>query len=304
MQRRGLLVLTLCCVMGGGVFTDAVAAQSAPRFEFPALMQPKVSEEHPGKLIWAELVTSDLAGAQQFYGGLFGWTFAPVHAGDTEYAVALLDGAPIAGLVKRALPAGDHRHPAWLPFLSVRSVRDADRGILSHGGRLVLAAHTYPRRGRQGVYADPDGAVFAVLHSSSGDPPDVLAAPGEWIWSALVTPQPDADAAFYQDVFGFEVFDISEGAPEEHLVLATEQFARASINAPPAAVQPPPHWISYLRVTSVADTVARAEGLGGHVLVAPHPGRHGGPMAIIADPTGAPIGVLEWTVPAGQAGPK
>ena len=303
MKKWGWLLAVVSAVTGA---STVWAAQSAARFEFPALMQPKVSEEHPGKLIWAELVTPDLAGAQRFYGGLFGWKFEPVHAADTEYAVALLDGAPIAGLVQRALPADGHGHPAWLPFLSVRSVREAGRGILSHGGRTVIAAHTYARRGRQGVYADPDGAVFAVLHSSSGDPPDVLAAPGEWIWSALVTPQPDADAAFYQDVFGFEVFDMSADAPEEHLVLASQQFARASVNAPPAAAQPPPqpHWISYVRVSSVADTVARAAALGGRVLVASHPGRHGGPMAIIADPQGAPIGVLEWTEPAGQAGTK
>ena len=50
--------------------------------------------------------------------------------------------------------------------------------------------------------------MFAVLASTSGDPPDVLAAPGEWIWSSLITSDADADAAFYQALFDYEVFDL------------------------------------------------------------------------------------------------
>ena len=34
--------------------------------------------------------------------------------------------------------------------------------------------------------------------------------------------------------------------------------------------------------------------LGGSVLVPPHVDRHGGKLAVIADPSGAPFGVMEW----------
>ena len=268
-------------------------------------MQPAVAEQHPGKLIWAELVTPDVSAAKRFYAALFGWSFQDIHARDTDYSVALLDGAPIAGLVQRAFPPGEHRQPAWLAFLSVHSVREAGRLITTHGGKQIAAPRTYAHRGRQAVYADPQGAVFAVLHSSSGDPPDVLAAPGEWIWSALVTQDPDTDAAFYQDVFGFEVFDLPPEGRAEHLVLSSQQYARASVNAPPAAqTHSPPHWVDFVRVNSVTDVVAKATANGGRVLVAPHTGRHGGLVAVIADPAGAPIGVLEWNDAGGRAGTK
>ena len=46
--------------------------------------------------------------------------------------------------------------------------------------------------------------MFAVLASSSGDPPDRLADPGEWIWSALITTDPDTDAMFYKTLFGYD----------------------------------------------------------------------------------------------------
>lgn len=78
------------------VATNAIAAL---RFELPPLVQPTTREHHPGKVIWADLVTPDLAGAKRFYGGLFGWTFNDIRTGDLDYSVALLDGAPVAGLV-------------------------------------------------------------------------------------------------------------------------------------------------------------------------------------------------------------
>ena len=42
---------------------------------------------HPGKVIWADLVTPDLKQAEDFYAGLFGWSFQPA-AGDDKFAIA------------------------------------------------------------------------------------------------------------------------------------------------------------------------------------------------------------------------
>jgi predicted enzyme related to lactoylglutathione lyase len=39
----------------------------------------------------------------------------------------------------------------------------------------------------------------------------------------------------------------------------------------------------------------QAVRLGGRVLVAPHPDRHGGMVAVVADPAGAAVGLMEWT---------
>ena len=40
---------------------------------------------------------------------------------------------------------------------------------------------------------------------------------------------------------------------------------------------------------------AKAVALGGRVLVPARLDRHGGNLAVLADPTGAPFGVMEWT---------
>jgi predicted enzyme related to lactoylglutathione lyase len=39
---------------------------------------------------------------------------------------------------------------------------------------------------------------------------------------------------------------------------------------------------------------AKVVALGGRVLVKPQIDRHGGKVAVVADPFGAPFGLLEW----------
>jgi uncharacterized protein len=282
----------------GLLWAIAFTASAAPAitFELPPLVQPASDERHPGKVIWADLVTPDLAGAKRFYAGVFGWTFNDVHTGDTDYSIALHDGAPVAGVIQRNIRSGERRQPAWLSFFSVPDVHQAEVTIQAHGGKVLSRERTYAQRGTQAVFTDPEGAVFAVLQSSNGDPPDVLAEPGEWIWSSLVARNPDADAAFYQDVFGYEVFEMSRDDGFDHVLLASDDYARASINARPSdASGLPPHWINFVRVVSTTETVARIKALGGRVLVQPHPDRHGGLVAVVADPAGASFGLLEWT---------
>jgi predicted enzyme related to lactoylglutathione lyase len=177
----------------------ATSAMAAP-FELPPLVAPASTEHHVGKVIWVELVTPDLAATERFYAGVFGWTFREIHAGRSDYAVALLDGRPIGGLFQKATPKDEHRQPAWLTFIAVSDVDAAKRTAVEHGAKVVFEPKTYPQRGRQAILTDPDGASFAILASSSGDPPDFLASPGEWIWSSLHASDAGADAAFYQAV--------------------------------------------------------------------------------------------------------
>ena len=283
----GLLVVLL------GV-ACAVPAMAAP-IQLPAIVEPASQEHHVGKLILVELVTPDLAAAKQFYAGLFGWTFRDIKAGEREYAEAMLDGRPVAGLVQKNVPANEHRQPAWLSFLAVADVDATTKVALQNGAKVLFEPHSIPDRGREAVFADPQGAVFAALASSSGDPPDVLAAPGEWIWTSLMTTDPDTAAAFYQKLFGYEVFELPAIEGSRHLLLASDNYARASVNTLPAnRPNAHPHWLNFVRVEDAVKMTAKAVALGGRVLVEPHTDRQGGKVAVVADPSGAPFGLLEW----------
>jgi predicted enzyme related to lactoylglutathione lyase len=276
------------------VVAGAAPVMASP-LQLPALVEPASQEHHIGKVIFVELVTPDLAAAKQFYAGLFGWTFRDIQAGGTEYAEASLDGRPVAGLIHKDVPAGERRQPAWLSFFAVRDVDAAKKIAVQHGAKVLFEPRSIPNRGREAVFADPQGAVFAVLASSSGDPPDVLAAPGEWIWSSLITSDPDTDAAFYQTLFDYEVFDLPADEGTRHLMLASDNYARASANTLPAnRPNAHPHWLNYVRVEDAVKMTAKVVALGGRVLVEPRVDRHGGKVAVVADPLGARFGLLEW----------
>jgi predicted enzyme related to lactoylglutathione lyase len=288
-----------------GVLLLCALPAVAQKFELPPLVEPANAEHHVGKVIWVDLVTPDLAAAKQFYSGLLGWTFRDIHAGKTDYAVAFLDGRPLGGLHQRPLPSGEQRRPAWLAFIAVRDVDAAKRTVLEHGGKVVSEPRSYPQRGRQAIFADPEGAVFAVLASSSGDPSDVGAAPGEWIWSSLLAQDPDKDAAFYQALCGYDVFDVPSDDGLDHLILSTEDYARASVNALPShSSRRHPHWLNFVRVVDAVDAAAKVVALGGRVLVEPHVDRHGGKVSVVADPMGAPVGLMEWSDTDSKREPK
>jgi uncharacterized protein len=291
-----LLLTLMACVASG------LALAAAP-WQLPPIGSSKTPEHHPGKIIWADLVTPDLAASESFYAGLLGWTFQTVHAGSTDYAVAMIEGRPVAGLLQKPMPPGEHRQPAWLTFIAVRDVDAAEKIALKAGASSVAEAKTYPGRGRQAVLADPDGAVFAILASSSGDSPDFLAAPGEWLWSSLLAPDPARSATFYKAVFGYNVFELPSDDDAIHVILSSDNYARASINALPPGHRHP-HWLNFVRVVNAAEVSAKAVSLGGRVLVEPYVDRHGGKIAVIADPAGAPIGLMEWSETDSKVEPK
>ena len=93
----------IALILSIGSMTSVTAAG----FEPPPIADQPGSEHHKGKVIWAELVTPNLSEAEHFYAGLFGWTFKEQSPANSHYALALLNGEPVAGLIHHPLRAGD-----------------------------------------------------------------------------------------------------------------------------------------------------------------------------------------------------
>jgi predicted enzyme related to lactoylglutathione lyase len=282
----------LAAVLSGAIAPPIMAAP----IPVPPITSPASGEHHPGKPIFAGLITPDLTKAKQFYAGLFGWTFHDVAGARSPYAEAYLDGSAVAGLVEKAVPAGEHRQPAWLNFFAVADVDGAAKAAAQNGGKVLVPPHDLADRGREAILADAQGAVFAVLASSSGDPPDMLVAPGDWIWRSLITTDPVSASGFYKTLLGYQVFPLPPTPGEQHLLLASENYARASANSRPLGhPDMHPHWLAFIRVDDVTKAAAKVSALGGRILVEPRVDRHGGLIAVVADPLGAPFGLMEWS---------
>jgi predicted enzyme related to lactoylglutathione lyase len=259
----------------------------------PPVTSVSGSPRLPGKFVWADLVTDDVVGARRFYGDLFNWTFRDLGG----YVVAANEERPLCGIFHRDRPADrPQARPRWFGYVSVSSVEKAKRAVMQAGGRVLAAPRTLPKRGEQAIFADTEGALFGVMKSASGDPPDFMAEPGDWIWVQLLSRDARKASEFYRAVGGYEVIENTAGNRLSDYVLASKGYARATVRTiPESRPQVQPSWLPFVRVKSVRESVALAKRLGGKTLLEPKPELFEGRVAVVADPAGAAIGLLEWS---------
>jgi hypothetical protein len=141
------------------------------------------------------------------------------------------------------------------------------------------------------VFRDPDGVLFGAVRSKNGDPPDYAGDVNEWVWLDLWTGDVDRATQFYRAVAGYEVLPLPEGGARSGAHLVSGGYVRAGIlqrhDDRVSTV-----WLPYVRVADAAATVEKAQAAGGKVLRAPV-SLPRAVVAIIADPTGAPVGVAQ-----------
>ena len=81
MQLPGFEALGIAPGRGPGVLGTlaclvlASACASTPRLELPPVTRAPTQLVKPGKFVWQDLVTQDVAAARSFYAALFGWTY-------------------------------------------------------------------------------------------------------------------------------------------------------------------------------------------------------------------------------------
>lgn len=255
----------------------------------------------PGKFVWADLVTDDILVAQKFYTALFGWQFNDYGS----YFIGRNDDRPLCGMFQRPRPADQSAKPRWLGYISVANVERAQAAVTKAGGRVLAAPQKMPKRGEQAVFADAEGALFGVIKSSSGDPADFLAEPGDWIWIQLLSRDSRTAAEFYRAVGGYEIIENTKSNKVSDYVLVSEGYARATVRTIRTEDEKVrPTWLPFVRVLNVVESVAKAKQLGGKGLIEPKPELFDGKVALIADPTGAGIGLLEWSAESAKGGQK
>ncbi|MFJ2830223.1 VOC family protein [Streptomyces sp. NPDC087263] len=117
-----------------------------------------------GTPAWNELVTRDTESVVKFYQGVFGYELEPVVSADFDYVTLHIDGRPVAGIhgVGHGLPRD--RGPHWMTYFEATDVDDTVTRVTDLGGHVLKSAHDSPY-GRVATVADPEGAMFSVIHS-------------------------------------------------------------------------------------------------------------------------------------------
>ncbi len=286
MNARLILFLTV-------IATLPLPAVAETLSELPPLSDSE--QWHPGKFIWGDLVTDDIDSAKAFYGGLLGWEFRHVNRSHRRYTVAFNRGQPVGGLLEVPGKRETKGHPRWIGYLSVPDVTRAMQSAVSAGGKVQLAPRSLPRRGEQAVLSDAEGAVFGVMKTDTGDPGDFLPEPGDWIWIQLLSRDTRKAGDFYRELAGFEVITVADSPHPDTLLLATDGYARATVmRIPDDRPSLRPAWLPFIRVTGLEASLAKAAALGGRVLLAPRADLMAGRLAVVSDPAGSALGLIEW----------
>jgi predicted enzyme related to lactoylglutathione lyase len=244
----------------------------------PPLVDEQGAPQIPGKFVWHNLVTGDGEAARQFYGGLFGWEFDVKK--DGRYSVITYQGRNIGGILDTSKDGNAPKRGHWLSAMSVPSL-DASLIDVSGVGRVVTVE-------------DADGAVLHLLSSERGDPPDVEPQVHTWLWHELLANHADRALEFYEAAFGYRVEPLKKNPTSDYRVLWSSGEARAGIIPNPFETTRSA-WIPYVRVDDPAALAERAVELGGRVVLAPRPDVREGTLALVLDPSGAPVALQKWS---------
>ncbi len=278
-------------------FACVSLASGAP---FQPLNQPATPTHRPGKFVWADLFTTDPVAAQKFYSGLFGWTANTITQDGKSYTIFSNGSRPVAGLAPR--PASASARPSrWISYIAVTDAAATLSLIKKASGQVRAEAREFLDRGTQGIIADNTGAVVGILQSTSGDSDDDEPELGDWNWFQLYVKDPRSVAAFYREIFGYDVAADLRTERSNDFILSSGGLARAGVAPLPIRDDAQSGWLGVIRVANIDEALTRTVTLGGEVLLTARPIAYESRFAIIADSTGGTVGLVEYADNANPA---
>ena len=116
---------------------------------------------------------------------------------------------------------------------------------------------------------------------------------GTLAWVDLTTPDVAAAADFYSRLFGWKL-ESEETPMGRHVIGVTGAGPTAGMmSPPPGEVGPPPAWAVFFAVADVAEAFDHASRLGATGLQPPTEIPGGDRIAVVTDPAGAVVGLME-----------
>lgn len=241
----------------------------------------------PGKFVWFEQVSNDVARAGAFYGPLFGWNIEGVPIGDQTYHMIHNGGTPIGGL--RADEPGTPNH--WISSMSVDNVDSSFERAIANGAKAFLPPTDFGGMGRGAGIADPTGARFYLWTSNTDDHPDLEKTPfGSWYWNELWTPDAKRALAFYESTFDYDHDTMSMGEQGDYFILKTSKPRGGIFQSPDDKI--PARWLPYVHVEDCDASAAKATELGATVFMPATDIPGVGRFAAMFDPQGAAIAII------------
>jgi uncharacterized protein len=244
-----------------------------------------------GRFVWHELMTTDPQAAGAFYSKVLPWKTQP--SGMPDYTLWVSGKTQTGGLMAQPESARQSgAPPSWLVYIGTPDVDATAAAAERLGGKVLKSPMDIPGVGRFAVLADPQGAAFAVFKPGGTPPPD--GAPStDFSWHELATSDQHAALSFYSELFGWSRGPTHDMGPAGTYQLIEHGGAQVGGAYKLMDASKPPHWLTYIQVTSVDKAAAAAKAAGGRVTQGPMEVPGGSRIAQILDPQGGAFAVHE-----------
>lgn len=159
----------------------------------------------PGTFCWVDLTTDDQEGAKAFYGALFGWEADDRPVGDGVFYSMMLAGSKEVGAISPQ-PASLRDAgvpPSWNSYVAVSDADATVERAKELGASVHAPAFDVFDAGRMAMLQDPQGAYLMLWQPREHHGAGLVNAPGAFCWNELESPDLDASATFYRDLFGW-----------------------------------------------------------------------------------------------------
>ncbi len=248
-------------------------------------------ETEIGRVVWHDLLTSDVARARRFYAELLGWEYRIEHAadfvwkpGEAQYPLIIGGGAAHGGFVD----SGDEFRSHWVAYVMVEDVDAATEKAKRLGAKIQREPFDAPGVGRNAMIRDPQGATIC-LHVATHDFP---APTGTFLRDELLTGDVEQAGEFYRTLFGWPASQADGGRVTQHATFQRAgQHEVIGARRRPIESAKPAAWIPYLATDDVEATTRKAAALGASLRMEKTDVPGSDRCAVLEDPTGAPFGL-------------
>ncbi|MET9884995.1 VOC family protein [Streptomyces sp. NPDC006430] len=241
---------------------------------------------------WLDLGSPDTDAAAAFYGALFGWQFVSAGPDTGGYGFFQLDGKTVAALGPLT---EDGAKSAWMVHFNSPDIHSTVQAVKNGGGTIRMEPMDVMGEGWLAQATDPQGAQFAIWQPGKTAGLGLASAENSLVWAELHVPDPVADIAFYNGLFGWRSQEMpAPGMTYRVLSIADGDQQEGSFGGvAPARGEGPKGWVPYFNVPDVDATVSAATANGGSVLMPAADVPQVGRIAFLADPAGAMFALLK-----------
>ncbi|MCR5977669.1 VOC family protein [Gordonia jinghuaiqii] len=247
-----------------------------------------------GAPIWFDLMSSDTAKAEDFYGQIFGWEAETPNEEFGGYRNFYKNGKRVAGLSPTMEGAGPPN--IWSVYLHAEDAEATAKAVEAAGGSIMVPPMAIGDEGTMMVAVDTAGAVIGFWQPGTHQGYAEYGDHGTPYWFECQSKDYAKSLDFYRTVLGARIEEVGTGGdpdavgPDNYGQIFYGDLSYAGIMDAAKMFPPevPSFWQLYITVDDVAASVKQAETLGAEILM-PGEDTPWGTLAAIKDPLGALI---------------